>query len=312
MNQPVCGVIRSPCRWLSWISCSSWVLSFSHGEGPWCVRCLKIFWCGSFLKSIKLVTILLLFYILVFRPGSLWNLCSPTRLNLQPPVLEGEVLTTGPPGKSLFYLNFFLLCGFDYRDWLTIKNIRFVSVPWFPGSRSHWTQGWLEQGLLPRGLALGAHALGAHPLRGISCTVLWALVCLHVTCWLRISSPPHAEHSGRSPASHLLAQSQNGLQDSKTIRLFLFFFSALSSLFSISTESLTFFFSFFFSSPGFCSKDSGILGTGPVYKDPSPFFSFLHYCLSVLHQKKKPMCQVSENRSLTAEGEKERHWQTKQ
>ena len=28
-------------------------------------------------------------------------------LNLQPAAQEGEVLTTGPPGKSLFYLNFF-------------------------------------------------------------------------------------------------------------------------------------------------------------------------------------------------------------
>lgn len=28
-------------------------------------------------------------------------------LNLQPPALEDEVLTTRPAGKSLFYLNFF-------------------------------------------------------------------------------------------------------------------------------------------------------------------------------------------------------------
>ena len=68
----------------------------------------------------------------------------------------------------------------------------------------------------------------------------------------------------------------------------------------------------FFSSLHLDSLAKGSLGTGPVYKDPSPFSSFLHYCLSVLYQKKKSMGQVSENRSLTAEGEKERPWQTKQ
>ena len=68
----------------------------------------------------------------------------------------------------------------------------------------------------------------------------------------------------------------------------------------------------FFSSLHLHSLAKGSLGTGLVYKDPSPFSSFLHYCLSVLYQKKKSMGQVSENRSLTAEGEKERPWQTKQ
>ena len=93
------------------------------------------------------------------------------------------------------------------------------------------------------------------------------------------------QSTGHLPASHLLGQSQNGLQDSKSIRLFLLFFSALSSLFYISTVSLT-----FFSSLHLDSVANGSLGTGPVYKDTSPFFSFLHYCLSVLHQKKKNPC----------------------
>ena len=113
------------------------------------------------------------------------------------------------------------------------------------------------------------------------------------------------QSTGHLPASHLLGQSQNGLQDSKSIRLFLLFFSALSSLFCISTVSLT-----FFSSLHLDSVANGSLGTGPVYKDPSPFFSFLHYCLSLLSNLTHG--QVSENRSLTAEGEKNRHRQTKQ
>ena len=41
---------------------------------------LFIFWCGPFLKSfIEFVTILLLFYVLVFWPQGMWDLSSPTR-----------------------------------------------------------------------------------------------------------------------------------------------------------------------------------------------------------------------------------------
>ena len=41
---------------------------------------------------IEFVTILLLFYVLVFWPRGMWDLSSPTK--------EGGVLTTGTPGKS--------------------------------------------------------------------------------------------------------------------------------------------------------------------------------------------------------------------
>ena len=37
-----------------------------------------------------------------FGPGGMWDLSSPTRDQTHIPVLEGEVLTTGPPGKSQF------------------------------------------------------------------------------------------------------------------------------------------------------------------------------------------------------------------
>ena len=50
---------------------------------------------------IEFVTILLLFYVLVFWPQGMWNLSSPPGIKPAPPALEGEVLTTGPPGKSL-------------------------------------------------------------------------------------------------------------------------------------------------------------------------------------------------------------------
>ena len=53
-----------------------------------------------FLIFIEFVTILLLFYVLAFWPQGMWGLSSLTRDQTTPPVLEGEVLTTGLPGKS--------------------------------------------------------------------------------------------------------------------------------------------------------------------------------------------------------------------
>ena len=46
---------------------------------------------------IEFATILLLFNVLVFWPGGMWDLSSPTR---EPPSLQGEIQTTGPLGKS--------------------------------------------------------------------------------------------------------------------------------------------------------------------------------------------------------------------
>ena len=60
----------------------------------------------------EFVTILLLFYVLVFWPRGMWNfseacgilarrgiLAPQPGIEPTPPALEGEVLTTGPPGK---------------------------------------------------------------------------------------------------------------------------------------------------------------------------------------------------------------------
>ena len=46
-----------------------------------------------FKVSVEFVTVLLLFYVLVFWPRSTWDLSSLTA------ALEGEVLATGPPGN---------------------------------------------------------------------------------------------------------------------------------------------------------------------------------------------------------------------
>ena len=49
---------------------------------------------------VEFVTALLLFRVLVFWPRGMWGLSSPPRIEHAPPALEGEVLTTGPAGKS--------------------------------------------------------------------------------------------------------------------------------------------------------------------------------------------------------------------
>ena len=64
-----------------------------------------------FLVFIEFVTILLLFYVFwFFWPRGMWDLsflasnqAGPDRPGIEPapPALEGEVLTTGPRGKSL-------------------------------------------------------------------------------------------------------------------------------------------------------------------------------------------------------------------
>ena len=51
---------------------------------------------------IEFVTILLRYYVLVFWPRGMCDLSPRLGIEPAPPALEGEVLTTGPPGKSLF------------------------------------------------------------------------------------------------------------------------------------------------------------------------------------------------------------------
>ena len=64
---------------------------------------------------IEFVTILLLFYVLVFWMQGKWDLSSLTRDRTAPLALEDEVLTTELPGKSLtsliiFIPGYFILC----------------------------------------------------------------------------------------------------------------------------------------------------------------------------------------------------------
>ena len=95
---------------------------------------LKIFFkLISFLKAfIEFVTILLLFYALVFWPWGMWGLPVPG-METMPPALEVKVLATELPAKSLFffslvYINFdptLLLFSFQY-DYHHKPNSYFV------------------------------------------------------------------------------------------------------------------------------------------------------------------------------------------
>ena len=162
-----------------------------------------------------------------------------------------------------------------------------------------WNRVFFPEACLWGGTLCG-HTLSetsAEPFCGLLCAYLSPADCAFL-------HHQHAELSGHSPTSHLLGQSQNGLQDSKSIRLFLLFFSALSSLFCISTVSLTFFSSLHLDSVARILGSQELAQYTRILPLSSHFFiTVSQFCI----RKKKPMCQVSENRSLTAEGEKERH-----
>ena len=58
------------------------------------------FWCGLFLKSLlNLLQYCFCFMFWFFGPKARGILPPRPGIELTPPALEGEVLTTGPPGK---------------------------------------------------------------------------------------------------------------------------------------------------------------------------------------------------------------------
>jgi len=77
---------------------SSWTFNLTY----------LFFQCGPFSKN-EFVTILLLFYVLVFWLWTIWDLAPGAGVELVPPALKGESPTTGPPGKSLKLDFLFLL-----------------------------------------------------------------------------------------------------------------------------------------------------------------------------------------------------------
>ena len=88
-------------------------------DQPTYIPCMTLFWIIDvalffFIKTflmwiifkvfIELLTVLLLVYVWFFWSRGMWNLSSLTGLKPAPSALEGEVLTTGPPGKSQMWL----------------------------------------------------------------------------------------------------------------------------------------------------------------------------------------------------------------
>ena len=72
---------------------------------------------------IEFVTILLLFYVLFFGPEACGLLTPRPGIEPTPAALEGEVLTTGPPGKSLSQV---LLSNKRYHVGLVCQAKQFI------------------------------------------------------------------------------------------------------------------------------------------------------------------------------------------
>ena len=75
-----------------------------------------------FIVCIEFVTILLLFYVLVFWPWSKWDLSFLTRNQTQPPTPECRVLTTGPPGKSLKQFSWWQSQWQNIHEWIVVSS----------------------------------------------------------------------------------------------------------------------------------------------------------------------------------------------
>ena len=78
---------------------------------------LRFFFDVDFLSFIGFVTILLLFYVLLFWPRGMWGLSSPTRDWTHTPALVGEVLTSrlpGSPYSTLKILPSDFFCKFSF------------------------------------------------------------------------------------------------------------------------------------------------------------------------------------------------------
>ena len=87
----------------------------------------------TFKVFIEFLTILLLFYILLFWPWGTWDLSCLTRDQTRTSSLEGEVLTSGPPRKSP-KLSFNVLS----RLKSTITSMTNSGSTWSSKQRSTW------------------------------------------------------------------------------------------------------------------------------------------------------------------------------
>ena len=110
-----------------------------------------------------------------FLPRGTWDLCSPTRDRTLTPALEGEVLTTGLPRKSLRAL-------LDQHSWSAAGNAEAQQ-----GARTD-----LEAGVAPR-CSWEVSGVPTHSQEGLSkgaWCVAWSLEVGHATERLASVPPP--------------------------------------------------------------------------------------------------------------------------
>ena len=119
-----------------------------------------------FKDFIEFITILLLFYLLVFWWRDMWDLISPTRNQTTSLALEGKFLTTGPPGKSLSHepcMNGLCLpvsCNISYLPDASLKR----------GKESSW-------GSIPDSCTNLAQAREIYSTQKMSVVII-----MHITC----------------------------------------------------------------------------------------------------------------------------------
>ena len=102
---------------------------------------------------IEFVTILLLFYVLVFWPWGMWD-------QTPPPALEGEVLTIGQPGKSLLFhvldkKKYIFTLGSKQNDWIyngifyfslyKYKSFKLPLTKWERSQNMYTSEKWIFQ-----------------------------------------------------------------------------------------------------------------------------------------------------------------------
>ena len=139
---------------------------------------LKIFWCGPSLKS--LLNLLQYCLSFVLWPQGTWDLSAPEQgSNPCPPALEGEVPTTGWPGKSPLLResdfcsrDLWWLIPFPWRESWKIRP-HYLST-WLPGTScllkiNGVSPAWELRGLLASFLLNQPPALTRHQSQGRQC-----------------------------------------------------------------------------------------------------------------------------------------------
>ena len=170
---------------------------------------------------IEFVRILLQFYVLDFWP---WVILTPCPgIEATPPALEGEVLTTGPPGKSPSSSVF---CAVS-RNFFFLLYFYFTILYWF----CH-TLTWIHHGctcvpkheppshLPPHNISLGHPHAPAPSILYPALDIDWWFISYMIVCMFQCHSPK---------SSHPLPLPQSPKVRSTHLRLFLTYLKCVQS-----------------------------------------------------------------------------------